>query len=74
MLNDSRPSTAFIPPAFGDMLTLFVLGKLLDFVSRVPKHTVKDSATGILAVAVTLVCQLDHPLGQQDGLFDVVVT
>jgi hypothetical protein len=66
-------STYFIPPAFGDMPALFVFGQLLDFVSRIAKHAVEDAATSVLAVSVTLVGQPDHAIGQQNGLFQIVV-
>jgi hypothetical protein len=63
-----------IPPALGNVVAFLRFGQLFDFVARVAKHAVKNAASGVLTVVVTIVGQLDHALGQQNDFSEMVVT
>jgi len=50
------------------MLELFRFGKLLDLVSRIAQHAVKNAAAGIFSVVVALVKKTNHTFSQRNGL------
>jgi len=47
--------------------------QFFDLISGIPHDPVKDSATGVLALAVAFISQIDHGTGKLKGSLDIII-
>jgi len=63
-----------LPAALFDVGLPLRLGQFLDAVSRIPQNAVKDAAPHVFPGGIAFVSQLQHEIGQLQGLLNALIS